>query len=104
MKQGSYYMLCEALRRYTRFHQGKALNDPNCWVGLGSATAYKQAIAEGYMRHGTSYGGQDVGPKPRIDGWFALTDKGAAIVQGWMDAGYSFSHVEAGDLPPRPVE
>jgi len=30
--------------------------------------------------------------------------QGAAIVQSWLDAGYNFSHVEAGDLPPRPVE
>jgi len=81
MRQESYYVLCEALRRYTRFHQGEALKNPNCWVGHGSASAYKQAIVEGYMRYATDFGGRDVGPRPRRDGWLALTDKGAAIVQ-----------------------
>jgi len=102
MKSRSYGALCEALRRYTRFHQGETLNNPNCWVGLGSATAYKQAIAEGYMRHATDFGGRDIGPRPRATGWFALTDKGAAIVQSWLDAGYDFARIESGDLPPKP--
>jgi hypothetical protein len=79
-------ILREALRRYTRFHNGKPLTQ--AWTGLGPATTYKPAVDGGYM--------EIVGePNPRYNCWWRLTDKGAAIVQAWLDAGQSHETVEA---------
>jgi len=87
-------LLCEALRRYTQFHKDKSLT--NAWTGLGSKTTYAPAINGGYMVF-------DGMPKPRCDGWLYLTDKGAEIVRQWIDAGFEFEQIEAGNLPPREV-
>ena len=103
MRKSTYYCLVEALRRYTRFHPNDPLDSPRTWLGLGNLTAYKDAIKEGYMRHGEQYNGGDVGPKPRVVGWLALTPKGAEVVQQWLDQGYDFKLIESGGEPPFPL-
>jgi len=82
------WLLKEALRRYTRFHQaeGKALT--GAWTGLGTATEYAPVVQAGYMTVATS-------PNPGYMTWWRLTDKGAEIVQGWLDAGLTYETIES---------
>lgn len=87
-------LLCEALRRHTRFNLRdlkKPLNE--AWTGLGTYTDYKPAIVADLMTYVHK-------PNPRCDQWWKLTDKGAAIVQQWLDQGYTFQDIEAGNRPP----
>lgn len=79
-------LLREALRRFTRFHGGESLT--LAWTGLGSATEYKPAVDGGYMVVTAS------GWNRGYDCWWRLTDKGAAIVQGWLDGGLTHRHIE----------
>jgi hypothetical protein len=81
-------LLREALRRYTRFHQGKPLTQ--AWTGLGSATTYKPAVDGGYMEMVHE-------PNPRCLCWWRLTEKGAALVQAWIARGEDYKTVEADD-------
>ena len=80
LHKDAYYCLVDALVRYKAYHDGEALTE--AWTGLGTMTAYRQAYDEGYMRPlGTA-------PIPRTHNWWKLTEKGAAIVQAWLDQGY----------------
>lgn len=86
MKQAELNLLLESLRRYTRFDLGKPLTE--CSTGLGYKSEYKPVLESGYMVW--TYGP----PSPRCLGWLKLTRKGAEIVQGWLDKGYSYEDVE----------
>jgi hypothetical protein len=90
-----YDLLCEALRRYTRFHAGKPLT--SAWTGLGTATEYAPAVRAWLMVPYASI--------PRANTWFLLTEKGAAIVKSWLEAGFTYADIEAesGPIPtPQP--
>jgi hypothetical protein len=50
------------------------------WTGLGTLTDYRTMTCAGLMRPATS---ADKG----CACWWRLTDKGAAIVQSWIDEG-----------------
>ena len=80
--------LCEALRRYTRFGEGKPLTE--AWTGLGSATDYRPG--DGLMEIATS-------SNPGYSTWWRLTPKGAALVQTWLDRGFTYIDIEAKRLP-----
>lgn len=82
--------LTEAARRYTRFHRGKLLTE--ALVGLGTASDYRTALRGGYMA-------LVYGRTPYCIGWLRLTDKGAAIVQRWLDEGVTYQSIEAGRQP-----
>ena len=90
LKAKEYDCLVEALRRYTRFHLDKPILA--CWTGLGFQSDYKQAEENGYMTIQGRY------PK-RALAWWLLTEKGAAIVQQWLDWGYTYEHIENGNRP-----
>ncbi len=92
-----HWLLCEALRRYCRFHL-QDLRRPliDAWTGLGSYTQYKPALDSGLMIYATS-------PNPGYTTWWRLTEKGAKIVQGWLDTGFTHADIEAGRLPPAEV-
>ena len=79
--------LMEALRRYTRFHQGEPLTQ--AWTGLGSMTTYKSVLDAELMTYATP-------PNPGYKTWWRLTDAGAAIVQAWLDQGITHETVERG--------
>lgn len=78
----AFWLLVEAFRRKTKFHQGAALCD--AWTGLGTATDYKPAINYGYMTH--------VFPErnKKHAEWWKLTLAGAAIVQDFIDYEFFF--------------
>ncbi len=88
-------LLCEALRRYTRFHPGEDME--MAWTGLGFASEYKPVVDAGLMRFAHHY-------QPRCNGWLIMTEGGAAIVKVWISQGYTYERIERGDLPPREVE
>ena len=92
-----HWLLCEALRRHTRFNLTD-LNQPLkwAWTGLGPYTLYKPVLDGGLMTYATS-------PNPGHTTWWRLTDLGAAIVTVWLDQGYSYLHIERGNVPPRLV-
>jgi len=91
LKSKEHYLLCEAIRRYTRFHPGKSLD--KAWTGLGTYTTYKPALTAGLMEYVHE-------PNPGAPQWWRLTAKGIAIVQHWIDRGYTYQDIEAGNLPP----
>lgn len=97
MDRQALWALHESLRRYTRFHSDKPLTDPSAWTGLGFKSDYRAAINAGLMQFIHPY-------RPRCMGWLKLTDKGAAIVQVWLDQGYTFEDIEgsARGLPSLP--
>lgn len=39
----------------------------------------------------------------RCLGWLHLTEKGAKVVRGWLDAGYNYESIESGTYPPMPT-
>lgn len=80
-------LLLEALRRYTRFHEGEPLT--KCWTGLGYVSEYAPAIKAGFLESATNSG-------PRCMRWFRLTDKGAGVVRQWLDDGRDYRDVENG--------
>jgi len=65
---------------------GKSLTE--AWTGLEYASYAKAVTDAGLMVFIGKYA-------PRSLGWMRLTDKGAAIVQKWLDAGYTYKDVEA---------
>jgi hypothetical protein len=81
------WLLREALRRFTRFHQAEGKPLTEAWTGLGTATEYEPVVQAGYMTVATS-------PNPGYMTWWRLTDKGAEIVQGWLDAGLTHEAIE----------
>lgn len=85
LKTKEYGCLVEALRRYTRFHEDKPILQ--AWTGLGFRSEYKQAQENGYMRINGNY-------SKRCLCWWVLTEKGAAIVQQWLDWGYTYETIE----------
>jgi hypothetical protein len=79
LKSSEYYCLCEALRRYLKFHKQENIN--TAWVGLGHSIDYKQVIKNGYMKFVTI-------PAPHCMGWLYLTPLGVKILTYWMEQGY----------------
>ncbi len=84
-------LLAGALRRYTRFHKGHKMTD--CWTGLGFVTEYKPAINAGLMESATN-------SQRGCMRWFRLTPAGAKIVKAWVNSGWNYEKVEAGEIPP----
>ena len=78
-------ILREACRRYLRFHRGSPLT--KVWTGLGTATEYAPAVKGGYMARIHD-------PNRRYLCWWRLTEKGAAIVQEWIDSGLTYQIIE----------
>lgn len=97
MNRGTFFMLTEAARRYKCHNtQGKSITE--AWTGLAYATDAKGALSNGYMRWVSK-------PHPRCLGWLQLTDKGAAIVQGWIDTEQIvIENYEITKYPPTPQE
>jgi hypothetical protein len=107
MKSRVYRLLLEALRRYCQFHSGEPLTQ--AWTGLGTLTEYKSVLDEGYMQPALLMGQYNAGPhRPRENSWFRLTEKGAEIVQSWMDQGFTHEDIldfyfsRSSNLPPIP--
>jgi hypothetical protein len=94
-----YRLLLEALRRWLftpgQPHLGSERLD-EAWLGLGTYTVYKQAIEAGLMTYVHK-------PNPGYIQWWRLTPKGAAIVQGWIDAGVMVENYEVKNPPPIPT-
>lgn len=66
-------LLVEAARRYCRFNtDNKPLTE--AWTGLGTPAQYRPAYEAGLMKP------LDVRMQPRINIWWVLTEKGAAVV------------------------
>lgn len=82
-------LLLEALRRYTRFGIRDKESLTGAWTGLGSMSTYAPCLNAGLMVCATS-------PNPGYSTWWRLTEKGARIVQAWLEAGYDYANVEAG--------
>lgn len=87
MKQVEVDLLLESLRRYTRFHSGEPLTE--CSTGLGYKSQYEPVLNSGYMTWTYEP------PSPRCVGWLKLTDKGAEVVQDWLNRGFSYEDVES---------
>ena len=102
LKTQVYWNLVEALRRFTRF--GSTYRDSSilgAWTGLGYKTWYQEAINNGYMTFADHSQTRFV---PRAMAWLVLTPKGAEIVQRWLDQGFSYKKIEAGEYPDRKIE
>lgn len=86
LKRDTYEDLVEALRRYTRNHDGEELTE--AWTGLGNKTSYRGSLRDGYMTwvHGT--------PTPGTIGWLRLTNSGAKIVGEWLAQGFTYKDIE----------
>jgi len=82
-------LLLEALRRYTRFGKPEGKTLIGAWTGLGAMTTYAPCLNVGLMTYATS-------PNPGYSTWWRLTDKGAKIVQVFLDNGYNYQNVENG--------
>ena len=92
------WQLFEAYRRFKMFdsvERRKPLLSQ--WLGLGTFTAYREALDSGLMRFH-----DDKRPPPRCMGWLCLTEKGAgcllqlapefdAVLSGMKAAGYDKS-------------
>jgi len=91
LKCQQHTLLCEALRRYTRFHNKESLTQ--AWTGLGFPSEYKMAIKAGLMDYVFD------NRTPRIMHWYKLTDRGAEIVQDWLDLGFTYEDIESGYTP-----
>ena len=77
-------LLCEAVRRITRFNDGKPTG---CYHGLGYATDYRPVLQAGLMK--------PVGKlEPRHISWFVLTAAGEEIVCKMLAAGLTYKHIE----------
>jgi hypothetical protein len=86
-----HWLLCEALRRYSKFSDYKDIALTSAWTGLGSATQYKPALDKDLMTYATT-------PNPGFMTWFKLTPLGAQYVQAWLDQGYTYEDAESGRL------
>jgi len=89
LKRDIFSWLVEALRRELMhgdkdYNANKALTEK--WLGLGMPSTYKQIVAEGYM--------VPVHPPitPKVEAWYKLTEKGARVVQFWLDQGITLSN------------
>ena len=99
MKLGKrqHWLLCEALRRHTRFNLHdlkKSLGE--AWTGLGPYSQYKPVLDAGLMTYATE-------PHPGYMTWWRLTEQGEKIVQEWLNLGYTYENIESDDLPPLEV-
>lgn len=95
-----YWNLVEAVRRFTRF--GKTYRKPTltgAWTGLGFKSDYQETVDKGYM---VLDGQKEF--NFRSMAWLRLTPKGAEIVQRWLDQGFSYKNIEAGEYPDRKIE
>lgn len=83
-------ILLEAARRWLRSaDRGRKQALTSEWTGLGSATTYASVLSAGFMIQ--------VEPHPGTTTWWRLTDKGAAIVQHWIDNGLCSEHFQTDD-------
>lgn len=89
-----YDVMIEALRRRGRFGRidGRWQAITAQWTGLGTPTAYKDAVKYGLMERSKN-------PVSRGMDWWTLTEKGARIVAYWIGQGYSYESVEANRYP-----
>jgi hypothetical protein len=71
--------LVEALRRRLCYNANLSLTRQ--WTGLGTEAEYRGAIKAGLMEFVYET------PPSREYGWLRLTEKGAKIVQAWIDQG-----------------
>jgi hypothetical protein len=72
MKKKTLDCLLEAYRRWLMMGEGEGMTAS--FLGLGTASQYKDAVAEGYMKWVESQP-----PKPHIYDWLTLTPKGAKV-------------------------
>lgn len=79
-------LLCEAVRRITRFANGKP---DGHWCGLGCKSTYAPVTKAGWMRSVRNQ-------HERQLQWMVLTEEGKKIVQKMLDAGLSYEHLEIG--------
>jgi len=93
-----YQLLLEALRRFTMRDRNKTLRYE--WTGLGTYAVYRPVIEADLME---SIDAPKLCKARRLDQWWRLTDKGAAIVQLWLDAGYGAEHFHNFDFNFRPA-
>jgi hypothetical protein len=95
LRRHEYNVLVEALRRRMRFAAESPASYKSLltqWVGLGTASAYKQAMRDGFMEIATSV-------NPGYATWFRLTAKGALVVAYWIGQGWTYERIEKGELP-----
>ena len=78
-------LLCEAVRRITRF---KDDNPGGMWCGVGFPTDYETVVTAGWMKSVDKV-------HPRKLWWFKLTQDGQDIVDELMEAGLTYKHIEA---------
>ena len=93
-----YWNLVEALRRFTRFGHNPTLTE--ALTGCGFKTEYKETVDKGYM----VLGNENYGFRFRSASWLRLSPKGAEIVQRWLDQGFNYKKIEAGEYPDRKIE
>lgn len=86
-------LLVLAVCRYTQFGNGEPLHEAQ--TGLGTMTEYKPVLQAGYMERADTY--KECRGALRL---FRLTDKGAAIVQQWLNQGYNYEKFMRGGWPP----
>jgi len=94
LTEAQHWLLCEALRRFSRFGKDYDNKITKAWTGLGCYSRYKPALDAGLMTYATS-------PNPGFMTWWNLTRRGARIVRAWLNAGYTHENIEDGDYPER---
>ena len=92
LNSNEHWLLCEALRRFSRFGHDYGNKITMAWTGLGSASQYRAALDAGFMTYATS-------PNPGFMTWWKLTRKGARIVRAWLNAGHNAETIEHGEMP-----
>lgn len=93
LSKSEHGCLMEALRRRLRFFDNPSGGSEitKHWTGLGSKSAYKQAVASGFMEVATS-------DNPGHMTWWRLTEKGARIVAYWIGKGFTYEAIERDDF------
>ena len=85
-------LICEAVRRITRFAEG---HPKDHWGGAGFITDYKPVLTAGWMKRvpyfleNTNHG---------LLHWFKLTPAGQVIVDNLLATGLTYKHIEAFDI------
>ena len=90
LKVREHKVLCEALRRFSRFGYKYNNKITQAWTGLGCATKYNPAVDAGLMVCATTL-------NPGYMTWWRLTRKGARIVRAWLNA---YKDIERKHFPP----
>lgn len=79
-------LLLEAARRWLKAVQAdKKKNITDAWTGLGFRSEYKCVSDAGLMEDATNC-------PPMTQTWWKLTERGAQIVQSWIDKGLKLEH------------